>query len=87
MYEYDELVLKCFLNKQKQLFTEPVAENMEEAAAFLEDCLAVVVNSPREVWEYFEEQGVDIEAANEEELLSEQEVFEIGDGRYLIVEG
>ena len=87
MHEYDEAVLRCFLKNQEQLFPEPVAESMEEAEAFLEECMAIVVNSPKEVWEYFDEQGIDIEGADEEEILSAQEIFDIGDGRYLIVEG
>ena len=49
--------------------------------------MAVVVDSPEEVREYFEEEGVDTEGANLDELLEADEVFEIGDGRYLIVEG
>jgi hypothetical protein len=87
MHEYDDAVLACFLKRQKQLFPENVAETLEEAEAFLEDCMAVVVNSVQEVWEYFDEEGVDMEGADEEEILSAQEVFDIGDGRYLIVEG
>ena len=87
MHEYDEAVLRCFLKNQEQLFPEPVADSMEEAEAFLEECMAIVVNSPKEVWEYFDEQGLDIEGADEEEILSAQEIFDIGDGRYLIVEG
>ena len=87
MHEYDEAVLQCFLKNQEQLFPEPVAENMEEAEAFLEECMAVVVNSPKEVWEYFDEQGIDIEGADEDEILLADEIFDIGDGRYLIVEG
>ena len=31
MYEYDEECLKSFLEKQLQLFDEPVAETLEEA--------------------------------------------------------
>lgn len=87
MHEYDDTVLSCFLKKQKQLFPEDVAETLEEAEAFLEDCMAVVVGSVREVWEYFEEAGIDLEGADEEEILEADEVFDIGDGRYLIVEG
>lgn len=87
MQEYDDVVLRCFLEKQLQLFPEKVAKNEEEAEAFLEDCMAVVVHSVREVWEYFEEEGVDMEGANEEEILEAEEVFDVGDGRYLIVEG
>lgn len=84
---YDDEVLQCFLNHQERLFPERVAETVEEAEEFLEDCMAVVVNSKREVWEYFEEEGVDMEEADEDAILEADEVFDIGDGRYLIVEG
>ncbi|MCI5584804.1 MAG: glyoxalase [Lachnospiraceae bacterium] len=87
MREYDDVVLQCFLEHQNQLFPEPVAHSMEEAEVFLEECMAVVVNSAKEVWEYFDEQGVDLEGADEEEILSADEIFELEDGRYLIVEG
>ena len=87
MHEFDDAVLACFLKNQNQLFPEAVAESPEEAEAFLEDCMAVVVNSVQEVWEYFDEEGVDMEGADEEEILNADEVFDIGDGRYLIVEG
>ena len=49
MYEYDEECLQVFLKKQGQLFDEPVAETLEEAEAFLEDCMAAVVDSIAEV--------------------------------------
>ena len=39
MGEYDDKVLSCFLEKQGQLFPENVADTMEEAEAFLEDCM------------------------------------------------
>lgn len=84
---FDEKVLQCFLENQSQLYPEPVAETPEEAEAFLEDCMAVVVDSAREVWEFFEEEGIDTEDADEDSILEADEVFEIGDGRYLIVEG
>ncbi|MCR5716746.1 MAG: glyoxalase [Lachnospiraceae bacterium] len=85
--EYDEAVLQCFLDNQRQLFSENIAESAEEAEAFLEDCMAVVVDSPAEVLRYFEEEGIDTEGAGEEEILEQAEVFDVGDGRYLIVEG
>ena len=87
MHEYDDKVLQCFLDHQLQLFPEPVAETIEEAEAFLEECMAVVVNSAEEVYDYFEEEGVDMEEADKDEILEASEVFEIGDGRFLIVEG
>ena len=84
MYEYDEECLRTFLKMQSQLFDEPVAE---EAEAFLEDCMAVIVDSVREVREYFEESGADVEGMSDEELEDASEVFELPNGQYLIVEG
>ena len=45
MGEYSEECLRAFLKDQGQLFDEPVAETLEEAEAFLEDCMAVVVEN------------------------------------------
>lgn len=84
---FDDAVLRCFLEKQRQLFPEDVAETLEAADGFLEECMAVVVDSVQEVWEYFDEAGIDMEGADEDEILEADEVFEVGDGRYLIVEG
>lgn len=87
MNEFDEECLATFLKRQAQLFDEPVADNLESAEAFLEDCMAVVVDSIREVREYFEESGIDVDAMSEEELEEASEVFPLPSGRYLIVEG
>lgn len=87
MYEYDEECLKVFLEKQLQLFDEPVAETLEEAEAFLEGCMAVVVDSLDEVRDYFEENGADIAEMTDDELEEASEVFPVSDGRYLVVEG
>ncbi|MFR2645992.1 MAG: glyoxalase, partial [Blautia coccoides] len=38
MNEFSDECLLTFLQKQGQLFAEPVAETVEEAEAFLEDC-------------------------------------------------
>ena len=84
--DYDKVVLQAFLEKQLQLFPEKVAETEEEAADFLDECMAVVVNSVKEVWEYFDEVGLDVEDLDENSILEAEEVFEVGDGRYLIVE-
>lgn len=86
MHEYDEAVLKCFLENQLQLLPEKVAENIDEAEAFLEECVAVVVDSIDEVWNYFDEEGIDLEGQDKDEIIDAPEVFDIGDGRYLIVE-
>ena len=88
MQGYDDAVLNCFLKRQGRVFPEEdVASSLEEAEAFLEECMAVVVDSAEEVQEYFEEEGIDMDGADLEELLEADEVFEVGDGRYLIVEG
>ena len=76
-----------FLKNQGQLFDEPVAETLAEAEAFLEDCMAAVVDSIEEVKEYFEENGMDIEGMSVEELEESSEVFALPGGQYLIVEG
>lgn len=87
MREFDDAVLECFLENQQQLFPEEVAETLEEAESFLEECMAVVVNSVDEVIEYFEEEGIDTDGMMDDAILEADEVFDIGDGRYLIVEG
>lgn len=84
---YDDATLKVFLAKQTQLFDEKVAETMDEADEFLDELLAVVVDSADEVIEYFEEEGVDMDGIVSDGVFTADEVFEIGDGRYLIVEG
>lgn len=87
MHEFDDAVLQCFLENQLQLFPEEVATSMEEAENFLEECMAIVVDSVDEVIEFFEEEGIDLEGADGEDILTASEVFDVGDGRYLIVEG
>ena len=87
MNGYDEICLKAFLKNQEQLFDEPVAETLEEAEEFLEDCMAVVVDSLDEVREFFDEEGMDASGMSDEELEEACEVFVLPDGRYLIVEG
>lgn len=87
MYEYDEECLQTFLDHQGQLFDEPVAETPEEAEAFLEDCMAVIVNSIEEVRTFLEEEGMDVDGMTMEEIEDSAEVFALPNGQYLIVEG
>lgn len=86
MQEYDDRVLEVFLDEQLKLFPEKVAQTKEEAMDFLCECMAVVVDSKKEVWEYFDEEGVDISQMDEDEILEADEVFDLADGRFLIVE-
>ena len=85
--EYSEECLKVFLDNQEQLFDEPVAETLEEAEAFLEDCMAVVTDSLDEVRDYMEESGMDVQDLSDEELEAASEVFPLPGGQNLIVEG
>ncbi len=84
---HDEECLKTFLKNQAQLFDEPVAETLEEAEAFLEDCMAAVVENIDEVKEFLEEEGLDVDSMSLEEIEEASEVFPLPGGRYLIVEG
>ena len=87
MYEYDEECLQAFLEQQGKLFDEPVADTLEEAEAFLEDCMAAVVNNIEEVKEFLEEEGMDVDGMSMEEIEEAAEEFSLPNGQYLIVEG
>ena len=84
---YTEECINTFLEKQGQLFPQPVAESFEEAEAFLEDCMAAMVDSIDEVREYLDDMGADVEGMSDGELEEASEVFALPDGKYLIVEG
>lgn len=84
---FTEECINTFLENQEQLFPQAVAESYEAAEAFLEDCMAQVVDSIEEVREYLEESGADVEGMSDEELEDASEVFALPDGTYLIVEG
>lgn len=86
MNEYDELCLEYFLDNQSQLFDERVAENLDDAEEFLEDCMAVVCKDIKEVRAYFEDEGADVAGMDDEELEEASEVFSLPDGRFLVVE-
>ena len=83
---YDKKALQVFLKDQGKLFDEPVADSIEEADEFLDDCCAVVADSKKEALSYMKD-NLDCEGMSEAEILDSAEVFDLGDGRYLIVEG
>lgn len=87
MSEYSKLCVETFLKNQGQLFDEKVAENYEEEEEFLEECMAVVVKSMKDVKEYLDESGMDVTGMSEDEILEASEIFPLEDGTYLIVEG
>ena len=77
--ELDNICGKVFLKEQGKLFPKPVAETLEEAMDFLEDCMAQVFDGKDELEAYMKEEGIDIDGDVTEEL----EVFELPDGRFL----
>ena len=83
---YDKVCLETFLEKQSQLFDEPVAENLEEADEFLDECMAQIFKNLKEVKRYFKE-NLDASGMSDDELLEACEVFQLPDGRFLVVEG
>ncbi len=83
----NESYAKTFLDNQKKLFDEPVAETISEAVEFLEDIMATVVEDIEELRDYFEESGIDTEGMSDDELMESLEVFKLDDGKILIVEG
>lgn len=87
MGTYDKECLQTFLENQHQLFDDPVVQTMGETIAFLEDVMAVVVNSKKEVKKYFEENGTDTSDMTIDEIINQAEVFKLEkSGRFLIVE-
>ncbi|MCR5418414.1 MAG: glyoxalase [Lachnospiraceae bacterium] len=87
MPEFDDLVLDAFLEQQTKLYPKKVADTREEARDFLEESFAVVLGSAKEVWDYFEEEGIDPGDLGKGDITEADEVFAVGDGRFLIVEG
>lgn len=83
MQELDIMCAEVFLKEQGKLFPKPVAENVEEAMEFLEECFACVFANKEELTAYLEEEGIDFEP---EDITEELEVFLLPDGRLLYVE-
>lgn len=86
MEQYLDECAEVFLKEQGKLFDEPVVGDVEEAKAFLCDCFVQVFENIKEVREYLEEEGMDVDGVSDEELAEELEVFAISGGRYFVVE-
>lgn len=77
---------EVFLRHQKRLFDKPVANNIEEAKAFLEDCFAVYCKDIRELRRAMDEEGMDVSDLSDGELKEQLEVFSLDGGGYFFVQ-
>lgn len=80
----DSVCVKFFYENQERLFPEKVAENIREAEEFLDECMAAVFDSRKELEEYMKDEGID--TSDYEDVTEALEVFALPDGRYLYVE-
>lgn len=77
---------RVFLRDQGKLFDEPVAETIDEAVEFLEDCFAQYFETLKELKGFMDEEGLDISELSDEELEEQLEVFKLDNGGYFFVE-
>ena len=84
MQELDMVCAEVFFKEQGKLFPKPVAETVEEAMEFLQECFASVFATKEELLEYLEEEGMDFDP--DSDITEELEVFVLPDGRLLYVE-
>ena len=86
MQQITKEAAQFFLDNQNRLYDMPVAENIDEAMEFLEDCMAMVFENLKELKAYWKEEGVDMMELTDQEILESLEVFKMPDGRILLVE-
>lgn len=86
MEDYVKLCAEVFLEQQDKLFDEPVAETVNEAVTFLEDCYAQVFDTVDDIKEYWEDNGMDSEGMSDEDIEDALEVFKLPNGKLLLVE-
>ena len=86
MQQITKEAAQFFLDNQNRLYDMPVAENIDEAMEFLEDCMAMVFEDLKELKAYWKEEGVDMVELTDQEILESLEVFKMPDDRILLVE-
>lgn len=77
---------RVFLRDQGKLFDEPVAETIDEAVEFLEDCFAQYFGTLKDLRKFMDDEGLDISELSDEELEEQLEVFKLDNGGYFFVE-
>ncbi len=86
MEGYELECAEVFLKEQEKLLGEQVFETVEEVMDFFEDCFATVLDSVKDIREYLDENGMDVQGMSDDEILDSAEVFELPSGKYLVVE-
>ncbi len=86
MEGYERECAEVLLKEQERVFGEKVANNVEEAIEFLEDCFAVVLENAEEIREYWDECGIDATGMTDEEILEADEVFLLPCNKYMVIE-
>lgn len=86
MEGYERECAEVLLKEQERVFGEKVANNIEEAIEFLEDCFAVVLSDVEEIREYWDECGIDATGMTDDDILDADEVFMLPCGKYMVVE-
>lgn len=86
MQQITKEAAQFFLDNQNRLYDMPVAENIDEAMEFLEDCMTMVFEDLKELKAYWKEEGVDMMELTDQEILESLEVFKMPDDRILLVE-
>lgn len=86
MENWDECA-KVFLREQGKLFDEPVANTLQEAKEFLDECFAVYCKNIKELREVLDEEGMDVSDMSDKELEEQLEVFKLDEGGYFYVCG
>lgn len=84
---YDKMVINYFIENQEKLLGKKVFLEEEEASEFLEDCMAEVCNNIKDVRDYLDESGMDVDGMKDRELLEAEEVFRLPNGKFLVVVG
>ena len=86
MEGYEQECAEVLLKEQEKVFGEKVADTVEEAIEFLEDCFAVVLNNAADIREYWDECGIDCEGMSDEDILEADEVFALPFGKFMVLE-
>ncbi len=85
MTEYTKEALKVFLEQQTFVFGDKMVNTVHEAKEFLDENMAVELDTINDVKEFMKENGMDIAGMPDEEIMDQNEVFQLPSGRFLVI--